>query len=125
MARLKAVSPAELVTAVHQTGRDRRYLATLAAEVVSAAADGDAVADRLLTDAAADLAEVARAAAVKAGLAGRSFPLALTGGLLLNSAAVRDRLVQRLTAAGLSPTPVTTVVDPARGAIVRARALAS
>ncbi len=123
MARLKAVSPSEIVTAVHQAGRDRRYLATLAIDVVAAANDGDVVARRILHDAASELAEMIRAAADKAGLSELPFPLAVTGGLLLNTSLVRDRIVISLEAAGLFPSPVTTVTDPALGAVVRARAL--
>lgn len=124
MARLKAGSPSEIVTAVHQAGRDRRYLATLAIDVVAAANDGDVIARRILSDAASDLAEMVRAAADKAGLSDLPFPLAVTGGLLLNTSLVRDRIVDSLEAAGLAPSPVTTVADPAYGAVVRARALA-
>lgn len=123
MARLKAVSPSELVTTVHQAGRDRRYLATLATEVVSAAADGDGVAESILLGAANDLTEMVRAAAVKAGLAGRPFPLAVTGGLLLNSPVLGGTLFSRLRAVGLTCDPITPVADPARGAVIRARAL--
>jgi len=123
MARLKAVSPGELITAVYQPGRDRRYLSTLASEVVSAAADGDVVAESILLAAANDLTEIVRAVAVKAGLAGRPFPLAITGGLLLNSPTLGGTLVGRLRGAGLACEPITPVADPARGAVVRARTL--
>ncbi|MGC1272087.1 MAG: N-acetylmuramic acid 6-phosphate etherase [Planctomycetaceae bacterium] len=126
MARLKAVSPAELVTAVHLAGHDRRYLASLAIEVIKAAEiDGDAVARTLLDTAAADLTEMVRSAAEKAGLSGRPFPLAVTGGLALNAPTVREKLVEKLRAAGLTPDPVSTVTDPVRGAVLRARSLAS
>jgi N-acetylmuramic acid 6-phosphate etherase len=123
MSRLKAASPSEIVTAVHQAGRDRRYLATLAIDVVAAANDGDVVARRILSDAASDLAEMVRAAADKAGLSEIPFPLAVTGGLLLNTSLVRDRIVTSLEDAGMTPSPVTTVADPAYGAVVRARSL--
>lgn len=126
MARLKAVSPTELVTAVHLAGRDRRYLASLAIEVIRAAEiDGDAVATSLLDTAAADLAEMVSSAAEKAGLSGRPFPLAVTGGLALNAPTVREKLVEKLRAAGLSPDPVSTVTEPVRGAVLRAWSLAS
>jgi N-acetylmuramic acid 6-phosphate etherase len=123
MTALKAVSPAELVTAVYQEGRDRRHLAALASEVVGAAADGDAVAIQILADAASELAQMVRAVATRAGLAGRPFPLAVTGGLLLSAPAVRDRLAEELRRMGLTPDPLTAVADPARGAIRRARQL--
>lgn len=123
MTRLRAVSPAELITAVYLAGRDRRYLASLAIEVITAEEDGDAVAAALLDEAATELAAMVRAAAERAGLAGRPFPLAVTGGLVLNARSVRDRLVEKVRVMGLTPEPFAMVEHPAEGAILRARSL--
>lgn len=121
MARLRATSPADLVTAVYQKSRDRRQIAALANEVIQAAQDKDVVANRILADAAAELSEMVRAAADRAGLAGHSFPLAVTGGLLLNAPSVREQLIDSLQAAGLTVEPMTLVEKPVLGAILIAK----
>lgn len=123
MRRLRAASPGELVTAIYQKNRDRRQIAMLASEVVEAAANSDVIAKRILADAAAELAEMVHAAADRAGLAGRPYPLALTGGLLQNAAYLRKELLEALDIADLTAEPVTIVEAPVAGAIIRARAL--
>lgn len=125
MTQLKVASPSELVTAVHHRARDRRELAMLACEVISAADAGDVVAVRILNEAANELAEMVRAAAIKSGLAGRPFPLAVTGGLILHSPFLQTQLLASLKKMGLAAEPLTLVTDAVRGAVRRARVLLS
>ncbi len=110
--------PSDLVTQVYARGLTRPELAALTRPLFALAEAGDADALRLIDQATADLALLARTAARRLALANP--PLALAGGLLGAGAALRARLADRL-GAGWGPT--TWVADPAQGALVLARRL--
>ena len=80
----------------------------------------DPIAESLVADAARELARTGAAVANKLGFGNRSIPLALTGGVLLNSASYRERVLEALTSLGVQSHPVTLVHEPAEGAVRRA-----
>jgi N-acetylmuramic acid 6-phosphate etherase len=114
LAALKLTRPEELVGAVY--GSDRTSLAALAPVVLQAAAAGDATADAIVARAADELAAAAAAAARQLGL-GPAFPVALAGGLFVSSADFRQRFLAALAGRGLRADPITTVTEPAEGAV--------
>ncbi|MBN9518532.1 N-acetylmuramic acid 6-phosphate etherase [bacterium] len=112
--------PEELVGVVYR-GCDRPALAALAPLVLDAA-DACPVAAEIASAAAAELASAAAAAAQKLGY-GRSFPVALAGGLFESRADYCARFLTALADRGLTPEPVAVVREPAEGAVRLALAL--
>lgn len=96
--------PGQLINAVYEQPNVRSAIADSSRLVVQAAAEGDPVAERLLTDAALALAELARTAAAEmakqaatpADDAPEPMPLVLSGGLF--SDAAFERRFRRLPA---------------------------
>jgi N-acetylmuramic acid 6-phosphate etherase len=116
LARFGLDQPHELIPTIYRGSWDRKALAALAPLVIEAVAE-DAVAARIVDEAARDLAQTAAAAARSLGLGERPLPLALAGGLLLASAGYRERVLQALKSLNVYPDPVTLVSEPAVGAI--------
>jgi N-acetylglucosamine kinase-like BadF-type ATPase len=112
--------PEELVGVIYR-GCDRAALAALAPLVLDAA-ETDAVAAEIASNAAAELAAATEAAARQLGY-GPAFPVALAGGLFESRADYRTRFLAALAARGLRPEPVAVVREPAEGAVRLALAL--
>jgi N-acetylmuramic acid 6-phosphate etherase len=110
-----------MIPAVYPLAGDRAAIAALAAVVTAAAAAGDGVAQRILDEAAGQLAEMVAAVGRSLELPA-AVPLALAGGLLTGDDAVQKRLVAELHRRGLQPEPVIAVTDPALGAVRLAQA---
>ncbi len=123
--RLHSVRPEDLVARVYPgLSGNRTELADLAREVVAAALNRDAVAMRLIDDAAAELGAMVISVHRRLnGQACAACPLALAGGLLLETPLVRDRLREWLEQRGVRFDPVTLVDYPVLGAVRRARRL--
>ncbi|MCC6126989.1 MAG: hypothetical protein IT426_18680 [Pirellulales bacterium] len=115
--RFQLARAEELIPAVYAIQNDRAALAALAKIVLQTAAGGDAAAQNILDRAARDLAAMVAAVARKLEFASPSFPLALTGGMLLDSAALRDRLCAALLDAGCGEIAPALVAEPVRGAL--------
>ncbi len=116
--------PSELIARVYQPDSAPADLAVLAPLVTRCAERGDPVAARLVDDAGQALATVVHA--VCAALDFREpVPLALTGGLVLSSALVREALLRALAQTPYRINPVTPVDAPVRGAVRLAREMAS
>jgi N-acetylmuramic acid 6-phosphate etherase len=113
----------ELIPWLRGAGRDRAQVAALVPLVLEAAARGDAVARELAEAGARDLALAGAAVARRLGMAGGAVPLALAGGVIVGDADHRGRVLEALRAAGLNPTPMTLVPEPARGALRLAASL--
>lgn len=107
--------PEELVGAVYRGG-DRAALAALAPVVLAAAEAGDQVAGEIVGEAACELASAAAAAARQLDL-GPSFPVAVAGGVLVESAGYRRQFLAALADRGLTASPVSLVTEPAEGAV--------
>ncbi|HEV3118130.1 MAG TPA: BadF/BadG/BcrA/BcrD ATPase family protein, partial [Gemmataceae bacterium] len=115
--RLKISTPQGLVHAVYQSGLERSAIAALAPLVLDAAEAGDRVATALVDEAAQELAQAGLAVASTLGFAGQPVPLALAGGVLLESDLYKDMLLSKLRLLGVCADPVTRVKDPAEGAL--------
>lgn len=83
-----------LGTALHSEPRAVVRIAGFAPDVLEAAGAGDPVADRIVAEAAGELARTVAAAAER--VTGDVVPVALGGQVLRDGALLRDRLVQRL-----------------------------
>lgn len=119
-AKLGVSDPRGMLGALEQTGNVRGALARLAVEVERLAREGDAAADRIVEEAAQELAEMVATLAKQVGL-GSEFPLALAGGVICGSELLRGRLIAALAARSIQPTPVKTVPHPVAGCIRIAR----
>ena len=117
---LNITDPSDLISTVYPHRDDRTWLASLAKPVLAAAAAGDAVARRIVTQAAEDLAAMVEALARTLDLAAGDFPLALGGGILIHFDLVQQLLLKSLVDHGLNPAPVKTVAEPVAGAVLLA-----
>jgi N-acetylglucosamine kinase-like BadF-type ATPase len=115
--------PLEMIDAVYRGSWDRARLATIAPIVLTAAEEGDSVADQIVESEASELARTAAGAARKLGLPADRLPLAITGGVILNSLHYRERFLAAVRSLGIQSEPVTPVEEPAEGAIRIARRL--
>ena len=118
---LNLTRPEQLVRAVYPIAYDRRAIAQLAELVTQVAAADDRVAQRILDDAASELATMVAAVAAKLEFPGSQFPLALAGGILLGESGLRERLDSCMASLGLQPESVTPVAEPVAGAVLLAR----
>ncbi|MBX3399195.1 MAG: N-acetylmuramic acid 6-phosphate etherase [Gemmataceae bacterium] len=119
--RMNVSSPPELIPAVYRGPWDRAAIAGLAPLVLDAAEAGDAVACRIVEDEVEQFARTAYGAIVNHDLPKAGVPVALAGGLLLNSDLYRELFLNRLGKLGFVPGIVTPVHEPAVGAVVLAR----
>jgi N-acetylmuramic acid 6-phosphate etherase len=117
LAHLGLARPEELIGVVYRGGLDRAGLAALAPLVLEAAADGDPLADGIVSYGAAQLAVAVAGAACQLNLQHAPLPLALGGGVLLGSPYYRERVLRSLTSQEIHAEPVTLVHEPAEGAI--------
>lgn len=109
--------PSDLIARVYRSGLRNADIAALAMVVVHQANAGDAVAQRLMTDAANALVQMLHALVRALRLTATTIPLALTGGLLLSATTLRADVLRAAYTHGLNFQPVTLVHDPARGAV--------
>jgi len=117
LARLDLEEPLELIPAVYPLAADRSRIAAFAEVVTQAAEDGDAPACQILAAAAGELAAMVAAVARQLGFADGTFPLALTGGVLLGSERLRSGLEAQMQSLGLRLESIATVKDPVAGAV--------
>lgn len=115
--------PREFIPAVYRGKWDKAAIAALAPVVLATAAAGDAAAQRIFEQEAHELAQTAAGAVRAGGLPIEGVPVALTGGLVVESAAYREQFLSELRACGVTPGPVGVVDDPVVGAVVLARKL--
>jgi len=120
--RMDVANPTEFIDAVYSSAWDRARIAGLAPDVLTIAEAGDAVAAGIVQLQAVALAQTALAAAAKADLLNSNWPLALAGGMLLNSQFYRQRFLAELTTFGHRPASTFLVPEPAVGAVRLARA---
>lgn len=123
LARLGSANPRDFIPAVYRGSWDKAAIASLAPIVLELAVAGDKVAHKIVEKQARELARTAAGAVVNAGLPREGLPVALTGGLVLQSEAFRERFLTDLRACGVTPGPVGLVDDPAVGAVALARKL--
>lgn len=109
-------SPPDLITAVHQPGRTRAEIARLSRLVDEEALAGDAIANRIINQAAGELAAGVRAVAVQK-LHLDQLPAVLAGGFLVHGVSLQTALLAQVKALGIALEPVETVEEPLRGAV--------
>ncbi len=115
--RLRLNQSAELIPAVYRMADDRAAIASLAEVVTATAAKQDAVAEQIVMDAAGELAAMVAAVTRELDFASETFPLVLSGGVLLGFEGLRNRLRARLGSLRLHPSPLASVREPVAGAI--------
>lgn len=116
LAHFRLREPRDVNSVLAAAKSERTLVADLAPLAVRAAEAGDAAAGRLLDRAADHLAELIVAAARQANFAS-GFPLALAGGVVCRSSALRDRLAARLADGPASPGDVCLVENPVVGCL--------
>jgi N-acetylglucosamine kinase-like BadF-type ATPase len=116
LSRLDIREPRQMLAALARQGDLRLAIASLADAVVLASAKDDPVAQEILRSAVGHFACSIQAVADKLAL-GKSFPLALAGGVLGNAVPIQGQLLARLHAAGLRPSPVEVVAHPVLGCL--------
>ncbi len=125
LAALGSTDPREFIPAVYRGKWDKAAIAALAPVVLVAASSGDSIATAIFEQEAHELARTAAGAVAAGGLSRDGVPVALAGGLLLESELYRDRFLRELRACGVTPGPVGLVDDPVVGAVVLARKMVS
>ncbi len=124
LAKLGTTDPRDFIPAVYRGVWDKAAIAALAPVVLELAPTDD-TAREIFESEALELAKTAAGAVANGGLPRDGVPVALTGGLLLESEAFRERFLKELRTCGVNPGPVGLVDDPATGAVVLARKLVS
>jgi N-acetylglucosamine kinase-like BadF-type ATPase len=114
--KLAVNSVTELTRAIYGSANPRHAIAAFA-PLVSAAADrDDPVAVPILADAAAALAELATRAAAAVGLKNSGFPLAVSGGVLINSPRLQQLLHAELDRRDVQ-CAINVVSEPLAGCV--------
>jgi N-acetylglucosamine kinase-like BadF-type ATPase len=114
-------TPDALVQAIYGATDQRRQVASLGPVVEAARADGDRVAEELLSHAADELARAAQSVAVQLSMRGEVFPFVLAGGMFLASPWMASTLTARLGEVAPRATVMPSPVEPVRGAVAVAR----
>jgi N-acetylglucosamine kinase-like BadF-type ATPase len=113
---LQARTAKEAAAGVYRAEDSRSAVAAIAHLVVRAADDGDGLAEKLIDEAAGELAGLTSRAARAAGLGANVFALAATGGVLVSSKRMQGRLQERLLKMSLECT-MGIVEEPLEGCI--------
>jgi N-acetylmuramic acid 6-phosphate etherase len=123
LSQMNLREPSELIGAIYGGNWPRKQVAALAPRVLEVAANGDATAMAIVEHAATGLAVTACTVARRLYTEKQTIPLALTGGLVVQSELFRNQLLRSLEMQSVTATPVTLVTEPAEGALKRAAAL--
>jgi N-acetylmuramic acid 6-phosphate etherase len=109
--------PQDIIPAFYRGKWDRPALAALAPIILETAESGDATADRILTKSARDLASLVEGVVRQLKPPAGPLPLAMAGGVLLNSFRYRQAVLDNLNFLGIQAYPVKLVQEPAEGAV--------
>ena len=115
LAHYGAKTPHDLVRLMAGDGAKPGAIAALAPEVAAVADSRDAVAQRLVADAARQLAAAAESVVRRLDL--QRAPLLLSGGILVGFDLVREGVVAEIARRLPSVTPALLAVEPAHGAV--------
>ncbi|MEX2176849.1 MAG: BadF/BadG/BcrA/BcrD ATPase family protein [Pirellulaceae bacterium] len=121
--QLGAGEPHELIARVYAPEMTRERLAALAPIVFEAAAT-DAVAQRIVKQAAGELTDLVSSVVWRLDLEPHGYTLAVAGGTILHGLNYLQGVVANLTDGEDLPSQVVLVEEPVRGAVALARALA-
>lgn len=114
-----------LIPAIYGAPFDRSRIASLADLVSDGAAAGDQVSIQIMEGAAKSLAEMAAAVADQLQFSATAVPLALAGGVLLNTSLLRPQVENELARRGFNVSPVCEVAAPVWGAVKTAQRVAT
>jgi N-acetylglucosamine kinase-like BadF-type ATPase len=106
----------ELTRTIYGGANPRFAIADLATLVSNAADEGDPQACQILADAAADLAYLVARTARAVGVTDSGFPLAVSGGVIANSARLQEGLSAELARHGLQCV-IQVVREPLAGCV--------
>ena len=109
---------ADLPAMAYGGGLTRERMAELAPTVIGVAQTGDAVAARILDEAATELASAARSVARQLVFDGAPYPLIFSGGLFGGMTGLVDTVAKRAALEGAIPCRLKR--DPAEGALAMA-----
>lgn len=121
--RLGLKQAEDLLEAIYLSNRDRAWIASLADVVTTAADAGDQQANRILDRSAEELALLVGTSARKIHLDSAPIPLCYTGGLILNSPLLQNRLVEELSRQDLRLAEFAAIEDPVWGPVKLAKGL--
>ena len=110
-------NPEDLIPRVYQSNWKPGDIARIAPIVLQVAESGDAVAQRLVAEAGFWLAQSVLGVAHELGFGDEMIPLALTGGLVLNSELLRRQLLEHLEGDLHKFSPIKLVYEPSEGAV--------
>jgi N-acetylglucosamine kinase-like BadF-type ATPase len=116
LSALRAESVSDVTHAVYGSSNVRAKVASIAPVVIVAADVGDSKALSILDSASRDLADLVARAARSVDLAAGPIQIAASGGMLLNSQPMRDRLQTGLKEMGLDCS-ICVVDDPLTGCV--------
>lgn len=116
-------APRDIVDRIYRSPEPRQRIAELAPLVGDAAESGDVIAREILVAGAKELAQLVQTVAIRLGIESATIPLAISGGVGVNSALMREEIIANLTGRKLAMKPITVVEEPARGCIELARRL--
>jgi N-acetylglucosamine kinase-like BadF-type ATPase len=111
-----ANSVTELTKTIYEDPDPRGAIASVAPIVIAAADEGDAFAQSILDKAADELAKIVARAARIVVSTDRPFSLAVSGGVLVGSKRIRERLHAQLTSVGLACN-INVVEEPLEGCV--------
>jgi N-acetylglucosamine kinase-like BadF-type ATPase len=123
LAKLGSKDPRDFIPAVYRGSWDKAAIAGLAPRMIELATAGDPTARAIFETETLELARTIAGAVASGGLPRDGVPVALSGGLLVNSMPFRERVLANLRGCGVTPGPVGLVDEPALGAVVLARQL--
>lgn len=121
--RLGLNQPEDLLEAIYLSKPERAWIASLAGVVTMAADAGDPAANRILNSAAEELALLIATTARKLQLQAEPIPVCYTGGLILNSSTLQERLARELAQRRIRLNDYVPVEDPVWGALKLAKQL--
>lgn len=116
--------PRDIVDRVYQAPEPRQKIAEVAAVVCAAAEHGDEQAQALIRSAAEELAALVQTVAERLALTAEELPLAISGGVAVNSRYLQQSVQAALAMRGVRAELVALVNEPARGCIKLAARIA-
>jgi N-acetylglucosamine kinase-like BadF-type ATPase len=117
LAHFGIAEPQELVHEIYYRDQRRKLIVSLGGEVEAAAAEGDAVARQIVSEAASELVTAARSVAERLELRGVQFPLVLAGSIFRVMPSLLADVTTRVAEVAPRGQPSLLDVEPALGAV--------
>lgn len=123
LATLKIGKAEDLIRTIYHPEMTRAHLANLASVVFEATLAGDSVANRIIDEAAVELAKMVESVAKQLSFTDQPIPLVLAGGIAVNQPILRERLRIQLAQLAMAIEAVVIVDEPVMGALAIAHKL--